>query len=87
MVFGVHFLSFSGCFDVFPMLQNKVERKMKGGHWLMATKEIKRMSVNNAIEITKEAVRGGYDKDPPGRELKDLYETLVDLSEKISTDD
>ncbi len=53
----------------------------------MATKEIKRMSVNNAIEITKEAVRGGYDKDPPGRELKDLYETLVDLSEKISTDD
>ena len=47
----------------------------------MATPQQKRSALKEAIKITGEATRGGYDLMNPQELLKRLYETLIDLTE------
>ncbi|KKL91110.1 hypothetical protein LCGC14_1897960 [marine sediment metagenome] len=53
----------------------------------MAEQQHKRSALIEAIGITKEATRGGYDALEPPSLLKKLYTTLIELTEDANKDD
>jgi len=74
-------------FELNTCYQNFRLTPSKGGYEIMAEQQHKRSALIEAIGITKEATRGGYDALEPPSLLKKLYTTLIELTEDANKDD